>query len=439
MGWIKKTLIFILGLIAILAISFFVFKYYRASKAADIKIPENSFSVIQLDVDDLIVEMFQNSISNYSDYYGAKRDTISKEKKSDLWNIGVHIPAKLYMFSLSDTSYQYFGILEVSNSNKIKSFLQNQLRINPDSIVQNLEKGQEYYSSKELKVLLNAEKLVFSIGGKEDLESLKSLIQADQSKWVLANNFGAELKEVQGADLSYVDRNKNWASVDFKDGKFDLKGYIKSSLFGFPAKPVQVSKSDDYVLHLSLNSDLSLILKEKEAALEKFKLPIDSLHKYIGNYAAVELLDKEVMESDTIITYDYDDNFEMIEKKEVNQVEVPALAFQVKASPHLLGYLPEKMFYKFSKNYSDGFIHLSTIPTPSASLASLKPSENVFEMYYQKKANADKYLSWLPNYDKIQAGTLFGQAEDANIMRLNGEFKLENSRLNAFYQIFVAM
>lgn len=223
MGWIKKTLIFILGLIAILAISFFVFKYYRASKAADIKIPENSFSVIQLDVDDLIVEMFQNSISNYSEYYGVKKDTISKEKKSELWNIGVHIPAKLYMFRLSDTSYQYFGVLEVSNSNKIKSFLKNQLRINQDSAVQNLEKGQEYYSSKELKVLLNAEKLVFSIGGKEDLESLKSLIQADQSKWVLANNFGAELKEVQGADLSYVDRNKNWASVDFKDGKFDLK------------------------------------------------------------------------------------------------------------------------------------------------------------------------------------------------------------------------
>src|SRR5690606_34521716 len=90
MGWIKKITVFLIGLIAILAISFFVFKYYRTSKAENLKIPENTASVIRLNVDDLLLKIFKNSLSNYSEYYGSKKDSSTVGDKPKLWNIGVH-------------------------------------------------------------------------------------------------------------------------------------------------------------------------------------------------------------------------------------------------------------------------------------------------------------------------------------------------------------
>lgn len=435
MGWIKKITVFLIGLIAILAISFFVFKYYRTSKAENFKIPENTASVIRLNVDDLLVKMFKNSLSNYSEYYGSKKDSSSVEDKPKLWNIGVHIPAKLYMFSLSDTSYQYYSVLEVSDKAKLQAFLERELGLSQDSVVQSLEKGQDLYAKKHVQVLLDDHKLVFSLGKDYQPETMLSLLKADQGDWVYANGLGKNVSEIQEADMSFVDKKDNWAIVNFQNGRFDIDAFVKSSLLGFPSKPVQATIPEDNVFYMALNSDLSLILKDKEAELEKLKLPVDSIYKYVGNFAAIELKDKEVLESDTIITYDYDDNFEMTEKKEINQVEVPSLTFQVMASPHLLGYLPEKMFYKFGKDFHNGLIRLSTDPAALGQNMELQPSSNVFVMSYQKKPVAAKYLGWLPNYDKILKGEVNGIAEGTNGLRLKGGFDLENPAINSFYQI----
>jgi len=435
MGWIKKTIVFILGLIAVLAISFFVFKYYRSSKAENIKIPENSVSVIRLDVDGLLLKMLKNSLSNYSEYYGSKQDTSTIGGKAKLWNIGVHIPAKLYMFSLSDTSHHYYAVLEVTDRADIQNFLKGQLGLSQDSVFQGLEKGQELYSKKHVQALFDDQRLILSFGKDQQAETMLTLLNSDQGEWVYANGFGKTLKEVQDTDMSFVDKKDNWATVNFQNGRFDIDAFVKSSLLGFPSKPVQAVIPEDNVLYMALNSDLSLILKDKKAELEKLKLPVDSIYKYVGNFATIELKDKEVLESDTIITYDYDDNFEMTEKKEINQVEVPSLTFQVMASPHLLGYLPEKMFYKFGKDFHNGLIRLSTDPAAFGQNIDLQPSPNVFILSYQKKPVSAKYLGWLPNYDKILKGDLNGIAEGSNSLRLKGGFAFENSAINSFYQI----
>ena len=307
--------------------------------------------------------------------------------------------------------------------------------LSQDSVVQSLEKGQDLYAKKHVQVLLDDHKLVFSLGKDYQPETMLSLLKADQGDWVYANGLGKNVSEIQEADMSFVDKKDNWAIVNFQNGRFDIDAFVKSSLLGFPSKPDQAAIPEDNVFYMALNSDLSLILKDKEAELEKLKLPVDSIYKYVGNFAAIELKNKEVLESDTIITYDYDDNFEMTEKKEINQVEVPSLTFQVMASPHLLGYLPEKMFYKFGKDFHNGLIRLSTDPVSLGNNKELQPSSNVFVMSYQKKPVAAKYLGWLPNYDKILKGEVNGIAEGTNGLRLKGGFDLENPAINSFYQI----
>src|SRR5690606_34392348 len=313
MGWIKKITVFLIGLIAILAISFFVFKYYRTSKAENLKIPENTVSVIRLNVDDLLVKMLKNSLSNYSEYYGSKKDSSTVGDKPKLWNIGVHIPAKLYMFSLSDTSYQYYSVLEVSDKAKLQAFLERELGLSQDSVVQSLEKGQDLYAKKHVQVLLDDHKLVFSLGKDYQPETMLSLLKADQGDWVYANGLGKNVSEIQEADMSFVGKKDNWIIVNFQNGRFDIDAFVKSSLLGFPSKPVQAAIPEDNVFYIPLNSDLSLILKDKEAELEKLKLPVDSIYHYEYNYAHIAFKDEEVLEYTSGITCDYDDNFEITE------------------------------------------------------------------------------------------------------------------------------
>jgi len=436
MGWIKKIFIFLLGLIAVLAISLFVFKSFRSSKAEKIKVPAESYSILKINIDNLALDLLKNSLNNYSEYYSGKGDSLESSKKTKLLNIGVNIPSSLIMFSLSDTSYTYYSVLDISDRGKVQVFLKDDLKLIQDSTFQGTSGIQQLYSKKHLEVLLGESKMVISVGPKSSPKTLFSLLESNQADWILANSIGEGVSEISKVDISYVDRKNNWAKVDFWNGKFVINGFFKSSLFKFPTNPIQLEFSSDNILSLELNTDLSLILKDKQEELAKWKLPIDSVYKYVGNYVSVQLKDDMVTESDTIVTYDYDDNFEMVEKKEVQKIEVPDLSFQIMASPHLLGYLPDKMFYKFSKLYSNGMIKLST--TADFETAEVfTPANNVLLFYYIKKPSAGKYLAWLPNYNKINSGIIKGKAISQDEISVSGEFHLENQDLNSFYQIFV--
>src|SRR5690606_22128407 len=133
MGWIKKIFIFILGLIALLAISLFTIKYLRSSKAAEIKVPANSYSLIKIDIDDIAIDLLKNSVANFSTYYLSQTDTAEKSDKNSIWNIGVKIPANIYLFSLSDTLSVYYSVFDVSNRSDAQSFLKNNLTMSLDS------------------------------------------------------------------------------------------------------------------------------------------------------------------------------------------------------------------------------------------------------------------------------------------------------------------
>ncbi len=433
MGWIKKILLFIFGLIAILAISFFAYKYYRSSKANQIKVPENTFAVVKINIDDLLLEMFKNSLSNYTDYYQSREDT-SKIKSPKIWNIGLDIPAVLYLFTLSDTSYQYYTVLNVNNKSKLESFLTNQLGLSVDSTFQSQSDGLQKLHKKHVTILLGDKKMVLSLGSKSADNTLMDLLKSDQQNWFLANSLGEEVKEINDGDLTYVDKNKNWSNLNFKDGMFEFSGYFKSDLFRFPSEALQREISNDNILSFQLNTDLSLIFKNRQADLEKLNLPVDSIYQYVGNYVDIALKDKLVLERDTIITYDYDDNFEMIEKKEVQEIEVPDLSFHIKASPHLLSYLPEKIFYKFTKTHSQGLINLSTNHDLKQS-EQYNPSEYVLLFNYVNKPLSARYLNWLPNYDKINLAEIKGTAISSNELNLFGKFEFNNSRLHSFYQL----
>lgn len=435
MLWIKRIILVIIGLIALLAISFFGFKYYRALKSDEFKIPKNSYSVIRIKIDDLALDLFKNSLSNYSEYYSTKEDSTRVINQKNILNLGVKIPADLYLFSLSDTSTTWYSILDISNEKNIDDFLKNKLAMQ-DSIFEDTGKSHRIFINKSVAAMLGNGKMIISFGAGHQFKVMKELIGSNQSDWILAKSMVAGITKISDSKVSYTDLKKNWARLDFNKGSINMEAYIKSQLFKFPNKPNEIQNQANKVLSFAFNSDLSLLLKDSQDQLEKLKLPVDSVYKYVGNFVSFRLEDGHVMETDTIITYDYDDNFDRVEKKEIQKVEVPDLAFNIMASPHLIGYLPDKMFYKFSKEYKQGMINLFTGTKKDHNL-NLRPSDYVLSMYYRKSTSTTKYLNWIPKIESLESGEVRGKAISENEMNLTGDIILGNSKLNSLYQLLV--
>lgn len=435
MLWIKRIILVIIGLIAILAISFFGFKYYRALKSDEIKIPKNSYSVIRIKIDDLALDLFKNSISNYSEYYSTKEDSTRVINKKNILNLGVKIPADLYLFSLSDTSTTWYSILDISNEKNIDDFLKNKLAMQ-DSIIEDTNKSYRILLNKSVAAMLGNGKMIISFGPGHQFKVMKELIGSNQSDWILAKSMVAGITKISDSKVSYIDLKKNWARLDFNNGSINMEAYIKSALFKFPKKLSELEHHGTQVLSFAFNSDLSLLLKGRQAQLEKLKLPVDSVYKYVGNFVSFRLDEGHVMETDTIITYDYDDNFDRVEKKEIQKIEVPDLAFNIMASPHLVDYMPDKMFYKFSKEYKQGMINLYTGTKKDHNL-NLRPSDYVFSMNYRKSTSTAKYLNWIPKFEAFESVEVRGKAISENEINLTGEFILVASELNSLYQLFV--
>ncbi|MGY0035934.1 hypothetical protein [Pedobacter sp. NJ-S-72] len=122
-----------------------------------------------------------------------------------------------------------------------------------------------------------------------------------------------------------------------------------------------------------LNGDLKTLFKKdlhfKNSLLEK-----DTLLKYYNGYAALELGDP-VNQYQPVITYEYNDEFEKVERIQQQEVKVPDITLSLKGkAPALLNYLQKQSIispdeqlnkdlfplYEVYSNNNTGLLQLST-------------------------------------------------------------------------------
>lgn len=431
MHWIKRIVFLIVGLIALVAISLFAYKSYRASKAADIRIPKESIAIAKLYVDELIWDMFRNSIANYDAYYGASTDTAGKARPK-VWNSGMDIPAVLYGFQLPDTAKRFYAVLDITNRAKAVRFIQEQLQLGLDSAA-----GLDnMYSTRNLKLLLGEKNAVIMVGQGLNLVQMQALATADQQDWILGKEFFK--MDSPDSDLILTDRSNNWAAINFENGKISVKGEYRADYLRYPRNPKinkNALKDPEVVLQMDVNLDFGLLLKHHEEAIKKLDLPIDSVENFVGSYAALQVRSGSVAQRDTVITYTYDDNFEMTEQQEIQETLVPNIQFQVQASPHLMGYLPEKLFYTFHKWQGQEMIHMATAKE-ERSTPTFEPSASSIQLTYHKKPDMGAVLGWIPKYDLIESMDVKGVANSDNKLQITGDISLIDAKINSFYQIF---
>lgn len=432
---VKKIVLILVGLIACIAIGLFIFLQIRVQQAKSQRIHQHSTALVRVAVDDIAIALIKNALTNTEFYKDqSTQDTTGR----DALDIGLYIPAYLYFFSIDNRNTDLYSYQRVKDQDKLIAFFLRTLKLDSTAVLRSNDSWFISAHKGKVNIIGDAKNVLLelSVNPEDKAEAIKK-IWYDRATVLQQVD---ELKSINAipstGDIVYYNlSNENQLTLDFDNGKIFASAIINSDLWK-PTKDLKVRKMDqDDILTFYCNANLGPLIIQHKDLLIKNNIPPDSLVKYYGGYIDMQWKKGSVLQTDTIIAYDYNDNFEMIAKKETREERVPNLVFTVKGSPHMAAYLPEKMFYKFTKHVVHDYLTLSTA-TDTVIAGTFLPSDDFMMLTYNYDAEVGDFLGWIPQLDKIQRFILKGTSSTISKAHFQGEIDMHNPSLHPLAQLF---
>lgn len=297
----KKKIIVPLVLLLAIAVYFVVFHKNKNLRY----IPENADAVVLIDIKKVTGQYLFSLATNPSHWSGSQ----SKGKSSgSLKDSGIRIPDFLQIFHIKDTKFsEWYSILELKDPQKFIAFLKKQNFV---------DKGHNRFQKDQLFIMINGDHCV---AGTSDLafESIQKKILKTSSDSVLdADLF---IHNTTGS-ISFISGQKiqNF-SIELHDNEIEIKNNSNSEISNAIASKLQ---NENHFLEVELD-------KENIRNFSRFfnKSMADSSQiEYFKATADLEQV------NDTIISYEYDDNFNEVEKKTFQKITQPNYILTIKSN-----------------------------------------------------------------------------------------------------------
>lgn len=410
------------------------FLMIRQSESGKQLVHRDSEAIVRVNIDKVLLDLAKNAVLNPRTYFVDERDTIDRGERISFRNAGLSLPANVYFFAMPADSTVFYTILKLKDKERFHRYVLQFM----DKEVEPIGGDLWYIGDEEEKVcfLGNAHHVVVSVRtGKEDIKSkMQEVLLSDNL--VAVRSLDIHPVSTSTSELIYYNLvSKNSWQLDFSIGKVALSGYLASSDWILSDTPQARTMDPNNLLSTWLYADIRPWLLHQRAFFEQYHVDIDSLQPFLGNYWELQWKPGIILQKDTVITYDYDDNFDMIEKESIRDTPVPDLRFSIKASPHLTAYLPDKLFYRFGKNVDNGLIQLSTDLDALPEMELHPASQNLYLRYYPT-ANANILTERFPWLHVIREAELDGYRDGSNSMRLSGVFSFEKKHIHPLQQLF---
>lgn len=362
---LKKVLlifIIIVSTILLLIIGIFWVRNYRSYQ---VEIPRSARHIIKVDIDGLLQKTAKSYILESLSFRRDSSRIRKPFKLSEPWDIGVYIPSNVFFYSneKGETPKTIFSRFEVRSLSKLKEYLRNTtdtleiIPIGEDLFYTQLAKGH-------MQLLFDNHSLLLSLSTLSDpvtRDSLRAIFSSPADTFQKLSPATVQNLKTQKGDIVYseVESNKNF-KINFERGHISGEGTLEkgeellTDLYSNPQLP------NDLVMGFWWHGEIPAFIKEAVLNRLGTETPIDTLYKYYGGYMEAQWFANSILQSDTIINYDYDENFEIKEVEQVIETKVPNLQLLIKASPHLLSFVPEKMYYKFQRYRVRDSLYFST-------------------------------------------------------------------------------
>ncbi|WP_228413864.1 hypothetical protein [Chryseobacterium sp. CH21] len=214
-------------------------------------------------------------------------------------NSGVRIPDFLQIFHLRDTKFsEWYSVLELKDSQKFISFLKKQNFV---------DQGNNRFQKEQFFVMINGNHCIV---GTSDLAFEKiqnQILQTSSNSMRDADEF---IQNTAGS-ISFISGKKiqNF-SIDLNKDEIEIKNNSNTEVFKAIASQLQKT---NHFMELELD-------KDNIRNFSRFfnKTIVDSSRvSYLKTTANLEQV------NDTIISYEYDDNFNEVEKKTFQKIAQP--------------------------------------------------------------------------------------------------------------------
>ncbi|CAI8845501.1 hypothetical protein [Chryseobacterium sp. IT-36CA2] len=296
----KKKIIVPLVVLFAVAVYFVVFYKNKSLRY----IPENADAVALIDVKKLTGQ-YLFSLATHPSHWSESK---SKGKSSgSLKDAGIRIPDFLQIFHIKDTKFsEWYSVLELKDSQKFITFLKKKNFV---------AKGNNRFQNDQFFVVVNGNHCImgtsdsaFETIQKQILQTSNSVLNADQ----FINNSTGSISFISGKKIQNF-------SIDLNEDEIEIKNNSNTEIFNAVASKLQ---KRNHFLDLELDKE-----NVRNFSLFFNKNIADS--SQIAYFRATADLEQI---NDTIISYEYDDNFNEVEKKAFQKITQPTYFIDIKSS-----------------------------------------------------------------------------------------------------------
>lgn len=318
-----------------LLISVYGYLQFREYRSYQNKIHKEAGLIFKFNLDGIFRSM---SADFFSDpvYY------LKESKKEGSGARGISLPANIFVYTLrSKSAGTYFCTLPVADSATLRSYLSRVFKIkNFESARTGTMTGTS--ADQKLSVVYDANNLAIAYSFKKESVTavLNDLLEQKNMMDPAAPEMVA-LKKTKG-HLSWNFRDFS-GNLNFRDGQVLADGTFPLSELEIPEQTgYRNSFAKDASLKIWLNAGLSTALAHQDFNFKRFSLQSDSLLKSYAGYISLEL-GKNVTQQESVVTYEYNDDFEKVAQTKLKATAVPHLKLSFSGDPgHALNYLKGK-------------------------------------------------------------------------------------------------
>ncbi len=451
----KRILFIVTGFLLLVVAAAWGYWAYRQYRSYQTPIPTEAPSIVRIGVDALLLDLVWNALWNGAYYRGEQHHTPTGFSRETWSQTGIAVPANIFLYQLGSSaddasSDVYFGSVPLTDSSEFSKWLSEQptLHVQQDTL-------GKFIHSDYIVATYDAERAFFALSPKKITSALplireKTHALMTSGKWstVGESRFGNIRKA--GGHIAVIGDHQT--AIEFKNGQiwFSIVHTLKNPSVAEAGRP-QFPDSNTASLWIA---GVPSFLAGKSFEIGPYTLHGDSLLKYDKGNLMMEWKGT-VTQQDTVISYDYDADFTMLEREELIEKSVPEIYLSIAANDGLLGYLhtqgvvdaqglsPEAMpLYRVGVSHVDNnFLQLHTADHYSDIPKQRQATDDVLYLRVNfgrmDTASVSPALTpYIKLFDYLEAS---GHRTSKEKATTQGALRMRNTQINSLMQLVNAL
>ncbi|MBT2564510.1 hypothetical protein J7E50_06395 [Pedobacter sp. ISL-68] len=447
----KKFLKITAAIVILLLIFFAGVLKYRKYQAGQTLIPQNATGIIKINVDELYQTIALNMLGNPGYYF---KSDVKKANaiKIDKYATGLSVPASIYFYTLAGQPLgTVFSRLELKNSADFENFAKNVLHLQIIKKAKGISMAKSRLGNFVLCYNNKAVAMVITPQIKGFDTILTNILNQKKMVRVAESPFKEVLDQKQHVVFANT-KNNGW--IDFKSGSVNFSNVFLAKDILPATQSVHHQFNQNSTVSFWLNANLNPG-NHKVYKFKNFNLEQDSLIKYYNGKLDFEWTNS-ITQTDSIITYEYNDDFEKVEKISLQKRNIPSISVNFGSKGNgLKNYLAKQglinldsnvvnknafPLYKVFVSSNQENLNFSTVKNQNTLTSNVTSTDflylNVDLMKLAQRLETPFVTSYFKTLKNLEVK---GKFLDSKKVKIDGKLELKNRDINSLYQILKSL